>query len=199
MKKTHLAAVIAGMFSASVFAQSNINVGYEYQDLGTEAVKEDSSNSIESAKAVVANSHNVVLSYDYDLQLGNGFSVAPGAKFATSTSAMADVTGWVESDNHKVLAYKAEATVRAQYTYNKVYAFVTPGYEIEALTGAKAEDEFADSVHGFALDMGLGYQATKNLSVELNAGTSWLNDEDDAKSSETLDNWRFGGALRYSF
>jgi hypothetical protein len=197
MKKTHLAAVIAGMFSASVFAQSNINVGYEYQDLGTAAVAAKGGNA--KVDAVVANSHNVVLSYDYDLQLGNGFSVAPGAQFATSTAAMADVTGWVESSNHNVLAYKAEATVRAQYTYNKVYAFVTPGYEIEALTGAKAKDEFADSVHGFALDMGLGYQATKNLSVELNAGTSWLNDEDDANSSETLDNWRFGGALRYSF
>ncbi|MBL6734565.1 MAG: outer membrane beta-barrel protein [Shewanellaceae bacterium] len=183
----------------SVFAQSNINVGYEYQDLGTEAVKADTVNNITEVKEVVANSHNVVLSYDYDLQLGNGFSVAPGAKFATSTAAMADVTGWVESSNHNVLAYKAEATVRAQYTYNKAYAFVTPGYEIEALTGTNAKAEYSDSVHGFALDMGLGYQATKNLSVELNAGTSWLFDKEDAKTSEKMDNWRFGGALRYSF
>ena len=136
--------------------------------------------------------------YDYDFQLGNGFSVAPGIKGATSTAGIADMTGMVGSTNHSVLAYKAEATLRAQYAYEKAYAFVTPGYEMLSLTGANQKDDFGDIEQGIALDMGIGYQASKDLGIEANLGTSWVEDKVAADDSK-IDNWRFGVALRYSF
>lgn len=197
MKKTRLAVVIAGMFSASVFAQSNISMGYEYQDALGENQAELNKTATDDNK-ISANSHNIVFGYDYDIQLGNGFSVAPGVKLGTSTAAISDVTDIAESDNHLVLGYKAEALVRAQFTYNKVFAFVTPGYEMLAITGQTAAADFSDMEHGFALDMGLGYNISKNLSIEANAGTSWVRNADQNKIAH-VDGWRFGGALRFSF